>query len=78
MAGAAESLAPWFSNSFSWQNAPGEADAILATASEFQAPNGGMAFYESRDDYVSPFLSAFTAKAFNWLRETGQRGSSAG
>ena len=71
MAGAAAGLAPYFSNSFSWQNAPGEADEILATASEFQAPNGGMAFYQPRDDYVSPFLSAFTAKAFNWLRESG-------
>jgi hypothetical protein len=71
MAGAASALAPWFSRSFSWQNAPAEADAILATASEFQAPNGGMAFYNPRDDYVSPFLSAFTAKAFNWLRESG-------
>ncbi|MGA2401025.1 MAG: alpha-2-macroglobulin family protein [Syntrophobacteraceae bacterium] len=72
MAGAAANLASYFSNAFSWQNAPGEADAILATASEFQAPNGGMAFYQPRDDYVSPFLSAFTAKAFNWLRETGR------
>ena len=71
MAGAAAGLAPYFSNSFSWQNGPGEADKILATASEFQAPNGGMAFYQPRDDYVSPFLSAFTAKAFNWLRESG-------
>jgi len=71
MAGAAAGLAPYFSSSFSWQNAPGEADAVLATASEFQAPNGGMAFYQPGDDYVSPFLSAFTAKAFNWLRETG-------
>ena len=71
MAGAAAGLAPYFSNSFSWQNAPAEADKILATASEFQAPKGGMAFYQPRDDYVSPFLSAFTAKAFNWLRESG-------
>ncbi len=71
IAGAAAGLAPYFSNSFSWQNAPEEADKILATASEFQAPNGGMAFYQPRDDYVSPFLSAFTAKAFNWLRESG-------
>jgi alpha-2-macroglobulin len=71
VAGAAAGLAPYFSNSFSWQNAPGEADKILATASEFQAPNGGMAFYQPRDEYVSPFLSAFTAKAFNWLRESG-------
>jgi hypothetical protein len=72
MAGAAADLAPYFSDSFSWQNAPGEVEAILAVASEFQAPNGGMAFYQPRDDYVSPFLSAFTAKAFNWLRELGK------
>jgi len=71
MAGAAGDLAPYFSSSFSWQNAPGEAEAILAAASEFQAPNGGMAFYQPQDDYVSPFLSAFTAKAFNWLEQTG-------
>ncbi len=71
MAGAAVGIAPYFSNSFSWQNASGVADAILATASEFQAPNGGMAFYQPRDEYVSPFLSAFTAKAFNWLKEFG-------
>jgi alpha-2-macroglobulin len=71
MAGAGAALAPYFSNSFSWQNAPAEAEKILAAASEFQAPNGGMAFYQPRDDYVSPFLSAFTAKAFNWLNESG-------
>ncbi len=71
MAGAAGGLAPYFSNSFSWENGPAEADRILAEASEFQAGNGGMAFYEPRNEYVSPFLSAFTAKAFNWLRESG-------
>jgi uncharacterized protein YfaS (alpha-2-macroglobulin family) len=71
MAGAATNLAPYFSGSFSWQNASAQAEAILAVASEFQAPNGGMAFYQPRDEYVSPFLSAFTAKAFNWLEETG-------
>ncbi|MDR3568143.1 MAG: MG2 domain-containing protein [Syntrophobacteraceae bacterium] len=71
MAGAAASLAPYFSSSFSWKNAPAEAKSVLAAAAEFQAPNGGMAFYEPRDEYVSPFLSAFTAKAFNWLKESG-------
>jgi hypothetical protein len=71
MASAATNLAPYFSSAFSWQNASAQAEAILAEAPEFQAPNGGMAFYQPRDDYVSPFLSAFTAKAFNWLEETG-------
>jgi hypothetical protein len=71
MAGAAANLATYFSGSFSWQNAEGEVAAVLAAAPEFQAPNGGMAFYQPRDDYVSPFLSAFTAMAFKWLEETG-------
>ena len=71
MAGAAANLAPYFSGSFSWQDASAQAEGILAEAPEFQAPNGGMAFYQPRDEYVSPFLSAFTAKAFNWLEETG-------
>ena len=71
MAGVAESLAPYFSNSFSWKKGGAEARSVLASAAEFQAPNGGMAFYEPRDDYVSPYLSAYTAKAFNWLRDSG-------
>ena len=28
-----------------------------------------MAFYEPKDDYVSPYLSAYTALAFNWFEE---------
>src|SRR5690606_21997018 len=43
----------------------------LARAAEFQAPNGGMAYYIPNDAYVSPYLSAYTALAFGWLREDG-------
>ncbi|HLF12525.1 MAG TPA: MG2 domain-containing protein, partial [Gammaproteobacteria bacterium] len=43
----------------------------LAQAASFQAPNGGMTYYVPQDTYVSPYLSAYTALAFNWLREDG-------
>ena len=71
MAGAFQNLVAYLPKTFSWENSASEADKVLAAAVEFQAPNGGMAFYQPRDDYVSPFLSAFTARAFTWLRETG-------
>ena len=43
----------------------------LALASQHQAPNGGMTYYKAKDEFVSPYLSAFTALAFNWLRREG-------
>ena len=71
MAGVFQKLAAYFPKTVSWEGSGAEADKILALAAEFQAPNGGMAFYLPKDDYVSPYLSAFTARAFNWLREAG-------
>lgn len=44
---------------------------ILSQAANYQAPNGGMAFYLPKDEYVSPYLSAYTALVFNWLRDAG-------
>ena len=43
----------------------------LKRASDFQAPNGGMTYYIPEDRFVSPYLSAYTALAFNWLRDAG-------
>jgi uncharacterized protein YfaS (alpha-2-macroglobulin family) len=56
---------------FEW---PGSAELparILAEAANFQAPNGGMTYYAPMDAYVSPYLSAYTALAFTWLRADG-------
>ena len=53
---------------------PGAADlpaATLADAASFQAPNGGMTYWVPFDSYVSPYLSAYTALAFTWLRDDG-------
>jgi uncharacterized protein YfaS (alpha-2-macroglobulin family) len=73
MAGVFPNLAPYLPKTITWEGSAAEADKILAIAGEFQAPNGGMAFYLPKDDYVSPYLSAFTARAFNWLREAGHQ-----
>ncbi|MFO0417039.1 MAG: alpha-2-macroglobulin family protein, partial [Pseudomonadota bacterium] len=43
----------------------------LESASESQAPNGGMSYYIGRDDLADPYLSAYTAQSFNWLKEQG-------
>ncbi len=43
----------------------------LATAAQFQAPNGGMTYWINNDQYVSPYLSAYTALGFVWLRDQG-------
>jgi len=71
LAGVFPGIAPYLPKSIVWEDSRAVADKTLALAVEFQAPNGGMAFYIPKDDYVSPYLSAFTALAFNWLRESG-------
>ncbi len=43
----------------------------LEAAANFQAPNGGMVYWIPLNSHVSPYLSAYTAKAFNWLRSSG-------
>jgi uncharacterized protein YfaS (alpha-2-macroglobulin family) len=45
--------------------------ATLERAADFQAPAGGMAYFVPTDMYVSPYLSAYTALAFAWLRDAG-------
>ncbi|MYD45779.1 MAG: hypothetical protein F4W92_05450 [Gammaproteobacteria bacterium] len=52
-----------------------DADAViinvLETASDFQAPNGGMTFFVPTNNNVNAYLSAFTALAFTWFEESG-------
>ncbi|MFZ2445855.1 MAG: alpha-2-macroglobulin family protein [Syntrophobacteraceae bacterium] len=71
LAGAFPKLAPYLPKGAAWEGSAAVADRTLGLAAEFQAPNGGMAFYLPKDEYVSPYLSAFTAIAFTWLRELG-------
>jgi alpha-2-macroglobulin len=52
-----------------WPEAMSLPEQTLAEAASFQAPNGGMTYYLPQDQYVSPYLSAYTALAFGWLRD---------
>jgi uncharacterized protein YfaS (alpha-2-macroglobulin family) len=54
-----------------WGAAKSLPQAMLNDASSFQAPNGGMGFWVGEDAHVSPYLSAYTALAFNHLRAAG-------
>lgn len=56
-----------------WPEASKLAQATLDEAANFQAPNGGMTYWTPSDAFVSPYLSAYTAVAFVWLREAGYR-----
>jgi uncharacterized protein YfaS (alpha-2-macroglobulin family) len=56
---------------FSWPGSQRLPQTMLEQAAAYQAPNGGMAYYLPQDRYVSPYLSAYTALAFNWLRKSG-------
>lgn len=56
---------------FEWKEAGNLPSETLKMAASFQAPNGGMAYFIPEDGYVDPYLSAYTALAFNWLRKDG-------
>lgn len=58
-------------SSVSWPAAGAQIDATLEHAADFQAPDGGMSFLIPRNDFVSPYLSAYTALAFDWLAAAG-------
>nr|WP_321268373.1 MG2 domain-containing protein [uncultured Sulfurimonas sp.] len=48
-------------------------EKTMQSASNFQAPNGGMSFWKSSNEYVSPYLSAYTALGFVWLKEESHK-----
>lgn len=65
------SLRDYLPGDFAWVQASTLPEEVLNSAKNFQAPNGGMTYWGSGDAYVSPYLSAYTALAFNWLRAAG-------
>ena len=54
-----------------WSEAEEIIELVLDEAISYQAPNGGMVFFEPRDSNVSPYLSAYTLIAFAWLADAG-------
>jgi uncharacterized protein YfaS (alpha-2-macroglobulin family) len=71
MAGHYQRLRPYLPAELEWPEAPTVLQTTLDRAANYQAPNGGMCYYVPRDEYVSPYLSAYTALAFQWLRNQG-------
>jgi uncharacterized protein YfaS (alpha-2-macroglobulin family) len=64
-------LRAYLPDGVNWEGHQTLPDATLGLAANYQAPNGGMVYYIPQDPYVSPYLSAYTALAFNWLRGRG-------
>ncbi len=71
MASHFNNLKSYLADDFTWPESRRLPQAMLEQAAAYQAPNGGMAYYIPQDRYVSPYLSAYTALAFNWLRGSG-------
>ncbi|KHD08999.1 large extracellular alpha-helical protein [Candidatus Thiomargarita nelsonii] len=71
MASHYNNLRPYLADSLTWEDSQSLPEKTIALAKEYQAPNGGMAYYIAKNKYVSPYLSAYTALAFNWLRDSG-------
>lgn len=71
MAASYLALKTYLPAEFVWPAAAALPSQILARAHEFQANNGGMAYFKADDRFVDPFLSAYTALSFNHLRHQG-------
>ncbi len=66
-------LKQYMPDSFTWKNAPALPDETLTDAANYQAPNGGMTYFGGGNEYVDPYLSAYTGLAFNWMRSAGYK-----
>ena len=73
MAAFLDEFAPYLADDGLWEDAANVPGEVIALAPEHQAPNGGMTFYLPGDEYVNPYLSAFTALGFHWLEAAGHK-----
>ena len=70
MASHYQNLKAYMPDDLEWKLSDTLPQDILKQAANYQAPNGGMVYFIPSDPYVSPYLSAYTALAFNWLRDS--------
>ncbi len=73
MASHFNNLRAYIDDKLTWKDSQTLPEKTIELAKEYQAPNGGMAYFIAKDEYVSPYLSAYTALAFNWLRDSGYK-----
>lgn len=64
-------LRNYLATSLQWPNSEAVVNETLKDAANYQASNGGMAFFVASDQYADPYLSAYTASMFNWLKQQG-------
>lgn len=64
-------LKPVLGDTVAWPQANELIQALFDNATSYQAPNGGMAYWSPRPDFVSDYLSVYTALAFGWLHQAG-------
>jgi len=77
MASHYQNLNKYMSDEFTWEDSKELPRSTLEMAGSYQAPNGGMVYYIPEDRYADPYLSAYTALAFKWLRDSGYKVPSA-
>lgn len=65
-------LKKYLPDDLQWSTAASTLASALKSAVDFQAPNGGMTYWVAANDRVDPYLSAYTALGFTWLRERGE------
>jgi len=66
-----KTLKPYLASSLQWPGSNEIPATTLQDAVNFQATNGGMAYFTATDQYTDPYLSAYTALMFNWLKQQG-------
>lgn len=73
MAAHYKELKPWLPDTVQWPEAGDLTQKAIDKAINYQAPNGGMTYFLPKDEYVDPYLSAYTALAFEWLKKDGYK-----
>lgn len=71
MASHYQNLRAYLPDDLEWDESINLPANILKQAANYQTPSGAMSYFRSEDQYASPYLSAYTALAFNWLRHRG-------
>jgi uncharacterized protein YfaS (alpha-2-macroglobulin family)/uncharacterized protein len=64
-------LKAYLKEELKWEDPKGVVASTLQSAADFQAQNGGMCYWTASNAHVSPYLSAYTALAFQWLARDG-------
>ena len=73
MAAHFKNLKPYLPTTLKWAGSETLTQDTLDLAASFQAPGGGMTYFRAEDEYADPYLSAYTAVAFNWMRKSGYK-----